>query len=84
MVFMVITCSSRTRGDGFKLKEGRFNYVLGTNSSLCGGEALAQAAQSSCGCPIPGSAPGQAGWGWEQPGLGGSLPGAGGLELHGL
>ena len=26
---------------------------------------------SSCGCPIPGRAPGQAGWGWEQPGLGG-------------
>ena len=39
-----------------------------------GGEALAQAAQSSCGCPIPGSAQGQAGWGWEQPGLGGGGP----------
>uniref|UniRef100_A0A8C0VIC4 Uncharacterized protein n=1 Tax=Cyanistes caeruleus TaxID=156563 RepID=A0A8C0VIC4_CYACU len=35
-----------------------------------GGQALAQGAQSSWGCPwIPGSAQGQAGhWGWEQPG----------------
>ena len=32
-----------------------------------GGQALAQGAQSSCGCPwIPGNAQGQAGhWGWE-------------------
>ena len=39
-----------------------------------GGEVLAQAAQSSCACPIPGSAQGQAGWGWGQR----ALPGAGG------
>ena len=45
----------------------------------------AQAAQSSCGCPIPGSAQGQAGWGWEQPGLGGGVPARGrGWELGGL
>jgi len=31
-----------------------------------GGEALAQ---SSCGCPLPGSVQGQAGQGSEQPGL---------------
>ena len=34
-----------------------------------GGEALAQAAQRSCGCPLPGSAQGQVGQGWEHPGL---------------
>jgi len=25
--------------------------------------------QRSCGCPLPGSVQGQAGWGFEQPGL---------------
>ena len=41
-----------------------------------GGQALAQDAQSSCGCPwIPGSAQGQVGhWGWEQPGTVGGVP----------
>ena len=34
-----------------------------------GGEALKQVAQRGCGCPIPGSVQGQAGWGFEQPGL---------------
>ena len=33
------------------------------------GETPEQAAQGSCGCPIPGSVQGQAGWGSEQPGL---------------
>ena len=43
-----------------------------------GSEALAQAARSSCGCPIPGSVPGQAGRGWGQPGLVGGVPMEGG------
>jgi len=30
---------------------------------------MRQAAQRGCGCPIPGGAKGQAGWGPEQPGL---------------
>jgi len=34
-----------------------------------GGEALAQVAQRSCGCPLPGRAQGQVGWSSEQPGL---------------
>jgi len=34
-----------------------------------GGEALAQVAQRNCGFPLPGSVQGQAGWGFEQPGL---------------
>ena len=34
-----------------------------------GGEALEQAAQRDCGCPLPGSVQGQVGWGFEQSGL---------------
>jgi len=34
-----------------------------------GGEALAQVAQRSCGCPLPGSVQGQVGWSFEHPGL---------------
>jgi len=34
-----------------------------------GGEALAQGAQRSCGCPLPGSVQGQVGWGFVHPGL---------------
>ncbi|XP_051631385.1 uncharacterized protein LOC127464952 isoform X2 [Manacus candei] len=40
-----------------------------------GGQALAQVAQRSCGCPwIPGSVPGQVGRGLEQPGTVESVP----------
>ena len=35
---------------------------------------LQQAAQQGCGCPLPGSIQGQAGWGFEQPGLEGAVP----------
>ena len=34
-----------------------------------GGEALAQVAQRSCGCPLPGRVQGQVGQGFGQPGL---------------
>jgi len=33
------------------------------------GEALAQVALRSCGCPLPGRVQGQAGWSSEQPGV---------------
>jgi len=32
------------------------------------GETLAEVAQRSCGCPLPGSDQGQVGWGFKQPG----------------
>ena len=50
------------------------------------GEALAQAAQRSCGCPLPGRVQGQVGWSSEHPGLVEDVPahgwrvGPGGLE----
>jgi len=63
-------CSYRTRGNGFKLKEGRFRLDIHWNFlNNDGGEALAQVAQRSCGCPLAGSVQGQVRWGFEQPGL---------------
>ena len=34
-----------------------------------GGETLEQVAQGGCGCPLPGSIQGRAGWSCEQPGV---------------
>ena len=39
-----------------------------------GGETLAQVAQRSCGCPLPGSVQGQVGQHFEQPGLVAGVP----------
>ena len=52
---------------------------------LCyeGGEVLEQIAQSSCGCPLHGSVPGQAGRSFEQPGVVEGVPAHGrGLETR--
>ena len=37
-------------------------------------ETVEQVAQRGCGCLLPGSIQGQAGWGCEQPGLEGGVP----------
>jgi len=48
-------------------------------------ETLQQVHQRSCECPLSGSIQGQAGWGFEQPGLEGGVPVySGGLELDDL
>jgi len=55
--------------------------MLGTIFLTQGGEALAQAAQRSCGGSIPGCVRGQAGWGPGQPDpVGGNPAMAGGLN----
>ena len=54
--------SDRTKGNGFKLKEGRFWLDAGGSFHWEDGEEPAQAAQRGCGCPIPGGAQGKVGW----------------------
>jgi len=67
--------SDRTRGSGFKLKGGQFRSdIKGNFFHWEEGEALAQVAQRSCGCPILGGTQGQIGWGSRQSDLLGGKP----------
>lgn len=52
-----------------KEKRGNFSFMLGGFSHCLGDKALAQTAQRSCRCPIPGSIQGHVGRGPGQPEL---------------
>ena len=59
-------CCDRTKGNGFKLKEGRFRYKEDIFYNE-GGKTLEEVAQRGGRCPIPGNIQGQVGRGSEQP-----------------
>lgn len=66
---LVRNSSDRTRGSGYKLKQGKFKYQ--EEIFYC---EIRQVAQAGCGHPSPGSVQGQAGYSLDQPGLMGDVP----------
>ena len=65
-IFRRASCD-RTRGNGFKLEEGRFRADIQEIFYDEGDETPEQVAQRGGRCPILGNIQGQVGWGSEQP-----------------
>jgi len=73
MSWASLACQKLNTNFQFSAVEGKLRLDVRRTFFTEGGEVLAQAAQRSCGCPIPGGTQGHIGWGLGHPDLVSSL-----------